>query len=349
MLRLSVLLFPAMLLAQWQDIPKAPAAQQRLPVPTHNDYVKALKDLAPAKPTKTKAPSISGSISKPVEAPVTVDSELPLSPTAIDALILSNQWLLAENKPTPGKDGRVLYPFGKGLPTIVTAPLEITAIELQPGEHIQPDGVDIGDPRFELTPHEFGSGPSAQTYLVVKPKDTGLETTATIGTDRRQYYLRLVSKPYDHLARVAFTYPDDDADRKLRDYQAKQELEAKQKSDAEELKKADTTGPVKSTDYSVSVGKHAEYLRPASVWDDGAHTYVQLSENARHRGLTNLQLNGPTGPDAPNWRFDERSLTFTIDGLFDRCQLLSGVGRHRLHVLIENRQKFVAGVDRGTR
>ena len=30
-----------------------------------------------------------------------------------------------------------------------------------------------------------------------------------VTTDRRTYYMRLVSKPRDYMARVAFTYPDD--------------------------------------------------------------------------------------------------------------------------------------------
>jgi len=40
--------------------------------------------------------------------------------------------------------------------------------------------------------------------------EAGLDTNLLITTDRRAYYLRLISKPEDYVARVAFAYPEDD-------------------------------------------------------------------------------------------------------------------------------------------
>ncbi len=36
-----------------------------------------------------------------------------------------------------------------------------------------------------------------------------------ITTDRRAYYIRLISKPEDYVARVAFAYPEDENSRKV--------------------------------------------------------------------------------------------------------------------------------------
>ncbi len=289
-------------------------------------------------PRKHELVTLTGDISK--EPPFVVDKDIVLPQTAVDALTVSHDWLHGENEPLRGQDGRVVYVYGKGLPVIVTAPKEVTEIDLEPGEQLLKDGVDIGDPRFEVAAHQIANPP--QTYLVVKATQSGLDTTGIIGTDRRSYYVRLVSKPMDYLARVAFSYPQEEQRAKLAEMQAQREAETKKKADAENLAKADTSGPVRSTDYDVKVGKRAEYLRPASVWDDGARTHIQLSENARHRDLPILQLFGPTGPDTPNWRFDNKTLTFTVDAIFDQCKLLSGVGRHRLMVTITNRKPLVA-------
>jgi type IV secretion system protein VirB9 len=46
--------------------------------------------------------------------------------------------------------------------------------------------------------------------IVLKPQGPGLDTNLLITTDRRAYYLRLLSKPDDYVARVAFAYPDDE-------------------------------------------------------------------------------------------------------------------------------------------
>jgi type IV secretion system protein VirB9 len=47
--------------------------------------------------------------------------------------------------------------------------------------------------------------------IVLKPQTPGLDTNLRVTTDRRAYYLRLISKAEDYVARVAFAYPDDDS------------------------------------------------------------------------------------------------------------------------------------------
>ena len=54
---------------------------------------------------------------KPSSAP-----EISLSPTALAAVRVSEKWRGEPNQPAAGPDGRVLYSFGAGLPTVVCAP-----------------------------------------------------------------------------------------------------------------------------------------------------------------------------------------------------------------------------------
>src|SRR6185312_9881305 len=72
----------------------------------------------------------------------------------------------------------------------------------------------IGDSvRWNLSPAMYGSGASSTSVIVIKPQDSGLDTNLLITTDRRAYYLRLISKPVDYIARVSFAYPNDGANK----------------------------------------------------------------------------------------------------------------------------------------
>lgn len=96
-------------------------------------------------------------------------------------------------------------------------------IELQSGEKLVGEP-QIGDSvRWNLSPAMYGSGESLTSVIVLKPQASGLDTNLLITTDRRAYYLRLLSKPEDYVARVAFAYPDDEEnERKWRKQLAEQ-------------------------------------------------------------------------------------------------------------------------------
>jgi type IV secretion system protein VirB9 len=118
-----------------------------------------------------------------------------------------------KSAPAAGKDGRVLYTYGAGLATVVCAPLRICVLELEPGEKITGEP-QIGDSvRWIITPATSGRGSQETPMIVIKPKQAGLDTTLLVTTDRRAYYIRLVSKADDFLARVAFAYPEDEVRR----------------------------------------------------------------------------------------------------------------------------------------
>ncbi len=105
---------------------------------------------------------------------------------------------------------------------MVCAPLRVCMIELQAGEKI------IGEPhigdsvRWNISPAMYGTGEDSTPVIVLKPQTPGLDTNLLVMTDRRAYYIRLISKPEEYVARVAFDYPDDDNNRKWQPQLAEQ-------------------------------------------------------------------------------------------------------------------------------
>src|SRR5262249_32246109 len=110
--------------------------------------------------------------------------------------------------------GFVRYPFGLSQPVVVCQPLRVCDIELEPGEQIlgTPAYGDGGkDGRWVID--GFLSGPAGKRvpHVTVKPTDWHLATNLTIGTDRRVYYIALVSKANAYIRRIGFYYPEESA------------------------------------------------------------------------------------------------------------------------------------------
>ena len=62
---------------------------------------------------------------------------------------------------------------------------------------------------------------------MLKPQGAGLDTNLLITTDRRAHYLRLVSKPEEYVARIAFAYAEDDSARKWQQQMTAQRAQEK--------------------------------------------------------------------------------------------------------------------------
>src|SRR5580693_2378033 len=189
-------------------------------------------------------------------------TDVPLTATALEAVRVSERWQGEKNAPSLGTDGRVMYSYGAGLPTVVCAPLRVCTIEMQAGEKIVGEP-QIGDSvRWNISPALYGTGDQATAVIILKPQMPGLDTNLLITTDRRAYYLRLISKPEDYVARVAFAYPDDDT-RKWQRQLAEQQALAKQEKHAAEVPAAMISVEKVNFDYTIRGGD--ESLRPLRV------------------------------------------------------------------------------------
>jgi len=260
---------------------------------------------------------------------------VPLSETAREAVALSAKLSNEQNNPVSGPDGRVVYTFGVGQPTLVATPLRVSSIELQAGEKILGEP-QIGDAvRWIVTPILSGSGDAATPILVVKPKMAGLDTTMIVATDRRTYYLRLVSKPGDYVSRIAFLYPDDQP-LQWKLFLEQQAKEHKDHVDASRISETGNDAVDKLYfEYTFKVKSGSGSIRPIRVLDDGEKTYIEMPSVTAFQELPSLVIEGPEGNEMVNFRV--KGTTLVVDRLFVKAALLLGVGKHQEFVEIERK------------
>jgi type IV secretion system protein VirB9 len=259
------------------------------------------------------------------EAPIPKDfkprTDVPLSPTAAAAVLASQQWVSQTDTPAAGPDGRVLYSYGAGMPTVVCAPLRVCIVEMEAGEKIVGEP-HIGDAvRWNVAPALYGEGSQATALIVLKPQGPGLDTNMLITTDRRAYYLRLISKPADYIARIAFAYPDDDQHRWQRHL-----LEQRASEEETSAKVLPAMISIEKMNFEYRVTGGTAQIRPVRVFDDGAKTYIQMQPAMEHMEAPVLLVIGPDGQGImTNYRVQQQ--TYIVDRLFDRARLVLGAGK----------------------
>ncbi len=161
--------------------------------------------------------------------------------------------------------------------------------------------------------------------LVLKPQMPGLDTNLLITTDRRAYYVRLVSKAEDYVSRVGFLYNDDDGGKKWKEHFAEQKrAELVTARDAQAHPGLVLAVEHLHFDYQIKGGD--ENIRPQRVFDDGTKTYIQMSANVANREAPVLVVVGPDGKgEVVNYRMKDQ--TYIVDRLFERAQLVLGSGK----------------------
>ena len=273
-----------------------------------------------------QGPSVTISQAPPGYKPKT---DVVLSPTATEAVRVSAEFRTESNPPAPGPDGRVMYTFGAGLATLVCAPMRICTLELQPGEKLNGEP-QIGDSvRWQITPAVYGAGVDGTPIIVVKPTAPGLDTNMLVTTDRRAYYLRLVSKPEDYVSRIAFEYPAEDTNRRWQEHMLSEKSRQPENGD---LLPALVTAERLNFSYDIHGGN--EHIRPLRVFDDGAKTYLQMPAEMKNREAPVLLILGSDGKgEVTNYRVQRQ--TYIVDRLFDRANLVLGAGKKSKGLTVE--------------
>jgi len=341
-----------------QDSPAPPVQAKRLPPEKtkHNarpvsdglidryDFgaqINALQDSSAAQPgaavSQMPAPNPAASSNGELAIPAGFkpQTDVQLTKTAQEAVQMSEKWMSEHNQPGVGRDGRVLYSYGAGLPTVVCAPLRVCMIELQSGEKLVGEP-QIGDSvRWNLSPAMYGNGASSTSVIVLKPQAPGLDTNLLITTDRRAYYLRLLSKPDDYVARVAFAYPDDeDNERKWQQHLAEQKEQQIKSTRIAEL----PPNAADSMFFKYRLKGGDDTIRPVRVFDDGKKTYIQISEAAKNREAPVLVVIGADGKqEMVNYRVKDDM--YIVDRLFERAELILGSGKKARKVEIDRERK----------
>ena len=245
------------------------------------------------------------------------------------ALRASGAWDATVNPAAMGKDGRVIFAYGAGMPVVVCAPLRVCIIELERGEHIV-SAPHIGDAvRWDVSLEFTGAGDQNTPLVVLKPRDVGLDTSLFIPTDRRSYYIRLLAKSGAYTPMVAFEYPEDD--------QAKMQKEILHQEQQQKTQVSPITASVDALFYDYEIKGNGPF-RPLRVMDDGAKTYIEMPAENAHRDLPALVIEGPGGDELVNFRVKDNY--YIVDRLFDKAALLLSGGKHTEKVEIIRQRKL---------
>jgi type IV secretion system protein VirB9 len=240
--------------------------------------------------------------------------------------------------PQADRTGRVTYVFGAGLPTVVCSPMHISIIELEPGETLTSEPA-IGDSvRWEIMPGSSGKGAQLQPLIMLKPHMAGLDTNLVITTDKRTYYLRLVSRDADYMARTAFSYKDDEDLRWARFVEQQQQAKVERENAQVVTPVAGDAIEKLNFDYAIKGGN--DVVRPIRVMDDGAKTYITMPDAVLHQDLPalvvmNPRLKNEKAEEIVNYRV--RGNLYIVDRLFDKAALIIGSGKAVTKVEITRR------------
>lgn len=234
--------------------------------------------------------------------------------------------------PIAGSDGTILYPYGGSWPTVVASPLHISIIELQAGCH--PEQLDIGAPS-EWIMHQAMAGD--QPIVTVSPRFVSLHTnlmiTATSKTGKPMvYYVNLVSDNAKYTPKMGFYYPQE-----IQSTWHMQSTSAQATTARAAAETIATLPNLNASDIDFHWEMHCsgggwfsnsscEDIKPARVFDDGTHTYLQMpAGQGSHGGMPTILAENSAGqPAIINWQY--RDHYFIVDSVPHQILLLAGKG-----------------------
>ena len=235
-------------------------------------------------------------------------------------LVVGGAPALAVAGPVTGPDGVLRYPFGERTPpTLRCKPLFVCDLVLEPGESII--NVAVGDSvRWLIAPASSGGEDNATPHVLIKPTEAGLHTNLIVTTNRRTYYLALVSSYSNPMLRIGFLYPQDlqhtfTASAFGRGYRPGTPL-------------PETSIDKLDFNYRMSGDRG---LQPVRVFNDGTHTYLQMPQ-----GMSEIPVLFAVGSDGGdtlvNYRFTGQY--YVVDGVPASIALVQGSGRHQRRAVI---------------
>jgi type IV secretion system protein VirB9 len=211
------------------------------------------------------------------------------------------------------------YDYAPGLVyTAITSPGYVTTISLATGEKLLTTAA--GDTtRWIVQSVDSGSGPSAQTLLLVKPRRAGIQTNLVITTDQRIYSLDLSSTDSStYHTMIAWNYPFGDAVM-IRNQVAQQQVQAQTiVATGIDLTKA-------NFNYLILKQRHAKTPPwcPVRAFDDGRKTYIQFPPKVSVTEAPPLFVMGTHG-DAQLVNYRVKGDWYIVDRLFDNAELRIG-------------------------
>lgn len=260
--------------------------------------------------------------------------EPQLTQQEIDTLKLVTQWQNTSSKNAPisqAADGSIQFIYGASQPTILCAILQVTDVQLEPGESVY--SVHLGDTaRWTVEPAITGTSQGEIIHLIIKPRDIGLQTSLVVTTNRRSYHMLLKSSERKFYPYVSFVYPDAAMAR----WQSLQTYEQNKK----ELTYFPEHGAyLGDLDFEYKVTGTASW-KPLRVYNDGVKTIIQMPKTFKQTEAPTLLVMRKEG----GWFSDDETLMvnyrlqgnrYIVDGVFDTIYLIIGAGSSQTKVIIE--------------
>ena len=237
------------------------------------------------------------------------------------------------------KNGGIVFTYGAQTPEIVCSVLQITDIELEPGEII--NSVNIGDStRWDVEPAMTGAGSSAIQHVLVKPLDINLQTSMLIATDKRAYRIKLKSTRTKYMSYVSFAYPE-----KINEEFNKKQAEIKAQRDRESIKVNPYESDVKTylgdLNFRYEIKGDVSW-KPVRVFDDGVKTIIEMPNQMLSRKAPALMLLNEEGglfsddkTEIVNYRLQGNR--YIVDGIFDQAVLTMDLDSSQQRVVIKRK------------
>lgn len=220
-------------------------------------------------------------------------------------------------KRIPEADGYInaiqVYPYTNGaLYTLYGAINQVSDIALQPGEQLI--SVSAGDTsRWIVGDTKSGQGKDEQVHILVKPTAGDLQTNLIVTTDRRTYYLDLVSDNKTYISSISWTYPHDEL------------ITLKEKNRKAEILENATIGTdirLKNLNFRYRIKGSAPW-RPVRVFDDSKKVYIKFPSGLSQGEAPPLFILGSKGkPALVNYRV--KGTYYIVDRLFAAAELRLG-------------------------
>jgi type IV secretion system protein VirB9 len=226
--------------------------------------------------------------------------------------------------------GKVLYPFGQTIPTVVCSPLRVCDIQLQMGERVS--NVSVGDSVDWLVKPAFsGSGDNIQTNVIVKPVRAGLTTNLMITTNRRAYQIDLKSANTGYTPLVGFYYPSE----MVQQWNSAKVFQQKKSAQVKATTIADLPSfPLAAMDTAYSVHGDAPF-KPNLIFNVEGKVYMRMPENMKYEAAPVLMLGGNHGyTQLVNYQMINNGKWIVVDRLFRKAALILGKGDNQTRVVI---------------
>jgi type IV secretion system protein TrbG len=248
-----------------------------------------------------------------------------------------------------GTNSSVRFRFGESLPSIVCAILQVTDIELQPGEQIT--HINLGDSaRWSVESARSGSGEDQIEHIIVKPRDIGLSTSLVVTTDHRTYHLLLVSTASDFMHAVTFLYEDaKPAAPVIVDSAVPSPAPTISPPVSRRHRSAADGKQIGTASHEVSDGADESYTvqgkaewAPEEVYSKDGKTYLEMPSSMRHKEAPVLFEEKRAGwfrhsKALVNYRVHGR--WYVVDRVLDNATLVSGVGAGQSKVIVQHVNK----------